>query len=251
MPPEIQTYLEKLSKHLQTVLESNLVGVYLQGSGAQNDFRSGTSDLDVLVVVHNQIPGTQKDILASELDHKKLPVPAAGLDLMIVRKYAAQHLTQAPEYEFWFSTGEYWDTTVDKNGSTSEVLMYIATCAEQAQVLSGLDPQQVFSAVPHNILLQTLIDILEWHRTKILDNLHDPLGQYSVLNAARAWMYAEDKKLGSKAEGGMWVLVQESDNELVKNALLIRDEKSTTSPDAKEIDIFLQRVIEVCRAKLA
>jgi hypothetical protein len=250
MPPEIQTYLEELTEKLQSVLGSNLVGVYLQGSGAQKDYRSGKSDLDVIVVVNGQIPDAQKDSLASELEHKKLTVPAAGLDLMVVTKETTQHPTQEPEYEFWFSTGESWGTTVDKKGNTSEVLIFLATCAEQAQVIFGLDFRNVFSLVPYKMLLQTLMDILEWHRTKILDNFHDPLGQYSVLNASRAWMYAEDKKIGSKAEGGKWVLVKEPNNELVKNALLVRDGKNTSSPDAKEIDTFLQRVLEVCREKL-
>ncbi len=250
MSKKVKTYLKELVKKLGAVLGSNLVGVYLQGSSAQKDYRDNKSDLDVIAVTRKPIPDNQKNVLGFELEHKKIPVPSAGLDLMIITKSTAQHPTPEPEYEFWFSTGEGWDTSIDKKGSTSEVLIFLATCSKQARTIFGLDSREVFSPVPYKMLLQTLIDILKWHRKKTLDNFHDPMGQYSILNASRAWMYAEDKKLGSKTDGGKWVLAREPNNELVKNALLVRDGKSKISPGAKEVDLFLQRVLGICKERL-
>ena len=247
----MDVYLQKLAERLRVILGANLVGVYLQGSGAQKDYKNGKSDIDVITVVNDSIPDNQKDLLALELSHNKLPVPAAGLDLMIVTINTARNPTPNPEYEFWFATGKTWQTEVDRKGQTSEVLIFLATCAEQAETVYGLASKQVFTPVPYEMLLKTLIDILEWHRKKILDHFHDPLGQYSVLNASRAWMYADEKILGSKSKGGQWVLEREPKNDLVRNALSIREGRNAVAPQSSDIDAFLLKVLEICRSKLS
>ena len=222
MSSKIDKYLGNFTQRICSILSTKVVGIYLQGSSAQNDFQNNKSDLDIVVVVDQSISDEEKASLATYLDHQNLPVPAAGLDLIIVHQNAIASMAREPEYEFWFSTGVDWDTEVEWFGRTSEVLIFLATCAAQAKTVFGADAQRVFKPVPRYSLLQAITDVLEWHQTKIGDDLHDPLCQYSVLNASRAWMFAEVEKLGSKSEGGEWVLARDPDNNLVKNALLVR-----------------------------
>lgn len=249
MNEEVEAYLVQLAEKVESILKANLVGVYLMGSGAQGDFRV-KSDLDVLVVVSGEITAQQKGRLVHDLDHSQLHVPAAGLDLMIVRLETVTHPQLRPPYEFWFSTGSTWKTEVDLKGSTSEALIFLGICAQSARTIAGKDHKEVFRPVPFQLLLSALIDVLEWHRAKILDPFHDPNGQYSILNASRAWLYVLEEKLVSKKEGGQWVLSREPDNLLIRNALAIRDGASVEAPLVSEVEKYLDQVILVCRSRL-
>ena len=64
-------------------------------------------------------------------------------------------------------------------------------------------------------------------------------------------MFAEVEKLGSKSEGGEWVLARDPDNNLVKNALLVRQGKSTISPEPEMVKTYLQHVHDFCSGKLS
>ena len=250
MTREVRRYLDALARRMLDILGDSLAGLYLHGSGAQADHRDGKSDLDVLAVTNGPIPDERKVMLATELTHERLPVPAAGLDLMILTRDTVARTTREPAYQLWFSTGQTWATEVNTEGSTSEILILLAVCREDAVTLFGQEAKSMFPPVPHPLVLQAMIDALEWHRTKILDGFHDPLGQHSILNASRNWMHAEERRLGSKADGGRWVLAREPGNELVRNALLARDGVSAAIPSAAEIDAYLQRVLAICRSRV-
>ncbi|MHA7820832.1 MAG: aminoglycoside adenylyltransferase domain-containing protein [Erythrobacter sp.] len=250
LPAAVTSYLEALTGRLKTVLGPDLVGVYLQGSASQNDLHAPRSDVDVIAVTRGAIAESLQDDLVSQLDHRSLPVPAAGLELMIVTADAARHPVAEPPYEFWFSTGAQWKLAVEGRGQTSEVLVFLATCRASGDALCGPDAREVFAAVRCPMLLSSLIDVIRWHRSRILDPLHDPLAQYSVLNASRAWMYAQDRVLGSKTQGGTWVLGREPGNELVSNALAIRRGESARAPESGEVELYLERVLDLCRDRL-
>lgn len=249
-PQEINVYLDQVTAQLQEILQSNLVGFYIYGSSVQSDYRDGKSDLDLICIVKDPLNDRQKKDLANELVHSKLPVPACGMDIIFVTEENVRNLKPEPEYEFWFSTGALWNTEIEENGKSSELLIFFANCYANGKKIFGLESKNAFRDVPFELLLFTIIDILNWHRIKILDDFHDPLGQYSVLNAARAWMYVQEKKLGSKSEGGEWVLSREPQNQLVRNALQTRKGVKVKKPNKEEIDAFLLRILNICQKKL-
>lgn len=247
---DVTAYLDALVRVLRGILGDALVGAYLHGSGIQGDHRQGKSDIDVLAVTSGPVSLEQKERLAAALAHAALPVPAAGLDLMIVTRETIDRPVREPEYELWFSTGATWSTEINTSGRTSEVLITLATCHAGARTAWGVEAGTLFRPIPRDLILASMIDALEWHRTKILDDFHDPLGQHSILNASRNWMHAAEGRLGSKAEGGRWVLAREPDHPLVQHALRARDGEPVTAPAASDIDAFLQRVLGICRASL-
>jgi hypothetical protein len=247
---QIEAYLTELTTRCQAVLGNKLIGLYVVGSGAQCD-QTNKSDLDVIGILFEPLPEPLKDQLAQELNHSSLPVPASGLDLLLVTRDSVQNPQESPEHQFWFSTGAAWQTEIDKGGHTSEHLIVFAVCRDKGHPLYGPAPVEIFAPAPRNLLLRALISVLEWHRKKILDPFHDPLGQYSVLNACRAWRYAEEGELTSKSAGAEWVLSKEPENVLVKSALAIRQGKRTMPLDREEIDTFLSRILSICRATKA
>ncbi|GCE14995.1 hypothetical protein KTT_48540 [Tengunoibacter tsumagoiensis] len=53
--PSVRMHIQMLSEHLQTLLNDNLIGVYLHGSLAMNCFNPQHNDLDLLVLNQHQI----------------------------------------------------------------------------------------------------------------------------------------------------------------------------------------------------
>jgi hypothetical protein len=64
--------------------------------------------------------------------------------------------------------------------------------------ITGPPAAEVFDDIERSVLLQAMAASMRWHRE------HEPATLYSVLNAARAWRFAEDNVLGSKLEGAAW-----------------------------------------------
>ena len=59
LSPSITSLLEDLLSRLQTLLSSNLVGLYLRGSLATGDFEPDRSDVDLLVVLDHPVDEVQ------------------------------------------------------------------------------------------------------------------------------------------------------------------------------------------------
>jgi len=245
----LDRYLAGLVNCCRDVLGANLVGVYLQGSGAQGDYHQGKSDIDVLAVVSQPVPVQQKQQLCARLNHSALPVPATGLDFIIVTENTVRCPAKIPQHELWFSTGETWETSVDTGGGTSEHLILFQTCRDHGRTLFGPQADQLFAQVPRPLLLNALIGVLQWHQARILDPFHDPAGQYSVLNACRAWHYAEVGRLVSKSEGGAWVIAKEPQATLAWDALAIRQGASSRALPHEVISAFLNRVVGILRSE--
>lgn len=235
-------YLIELTSRCRDVLGRNLMGLYLQGSGAQGDYQQGKSDIDIIGIVSQPLSDQEKEDVCGRLEHSSLSVPAAGLDFLVFTQNAAQNPITSPNHELWFSTGETWKTSVEKHGDTTEHLIVFATCRERSRTLLGPEANELFAPVPRHLLLTALIDVLKWHQGRILDSFHDPGGQYSVLNACRAWQCAKEGQLSSKTDGALWVLSKEPQNTLVRDALALRRGERSQPLNAMEIQRFLGRV---------
>jgi streptomycin 3"-adenylyltransferase len=79
---------------------------------------------------------------------------------------------------------------------------------------SSAPAEQVFTPVPEPLVLAQLVEELHWAAAHAS-------GHYTVLNACRAWRYADDRTLVSKIGGGAWALARlpEESRPLVEAAL--------------------------------
>jgi streptomycin 3"-adenylyltransferase len=236
--PVIEDYLNSLTVRVENALKDNLIGLYVFGSLAYNDF-AGRSDIDVLAVSAKNLPRGVKEKLADAISHENLNCPAAGLDFILANFDCASSAPEIPTFEFSISTGENWETEVEYGGVYDELLLHFAICRKFGQTLYGLAPVDVFAVVPDERLKEILRKIIEWHRAYIFHPFHDPFGHYAVLNACRAWRFAEEKVLCSKTGGGEWLLVREPMQKVVKDALDIRSGKYNQKLDRISVERFL------------
>ncbi|WP_033256527.1 nucleotidyltransferase domain-containing protein [Kitasatospora phosalacinea] len=83
VPAEVRPYLAELVRRTRAVCGTRLTGVVAVGSLALGDYRHGRSDVDVTVLVEGPPSAATLRELADALDHRQLPCPAAGLELVV------------------------------------------------------------------------------------------------------------------------------------------------------------------------
>jgi hypothetical protein len=109
----------------------------------------------------------------------------------------ATHLDAAAEPGFWY--------VLDR-----------AIARRSGIAITGPEPRAVFADVPRRTLLEALSASMAWHR------LHEKATLYSVLNACRAWRFAEEDVLGSKLEGATWARARWPDTDVIDAAVALR-----------------------------
>jgi predicted nucleotidyltransferase len=80
----LREYLAELVRRTSSVLDDQLVGVYLHGSAAMDAFVPSRSDVDVLVVTTSAVAAEARHTLAEALTPTALPYPGVGLELSVV-----------------------------------------------------------------------------------------------------------------------------------------------------------------------
>jgi hypothetical protein len=212
-----ERYARNVAAAAAAIFGSRLVGVYLHGSAVLGGFDARRSDVDVLVVCEGPMTAAQQSATAEALGEQRLPCPAHGLELSVVRFQVAQHPTAEPAYELHLTTAPEDTKVVDghNRGGDPDLVLHFAVCRVAGRLLgSGRQAAEVFAPVPDDLVIAQLASELRW-------GAQHAAGEYAVLNACRAWRFAVDGTLVSKIEGGQWALghLFGADRELVKTAL--------------------------------
>jgi streptomycin 3"-adenylyltransferase len=198
----VAAYLSGLSDRTAALLAASLAGVYLHGSAVLGGFALERSDLDLLVVVSGPLGAAAKRRLAAELSPQAMPCPAAGgLELSVVTTATTLEPTPEPPFELHLGTAGHGGAprVVDGDGHPGDpdLPMHFAACCQHGRALFGPPPRKLFAPVPRAWLLRAMRLDLVWARE------HAPV-EYQVLNACRAWRFAEEGVLCSKLGGGHW-----------------------------------------------
>ncbi|MFE6871237.1 aminoglycoside adenylyltransferase domain-containing protein [Kitasatospora sp. NPDC057692] len=105
VPAELRGYLAEVVRRVRAVCGERVVSVLAVGSVALGDYRHGRSDVDVVVVVEPGLPGAALRELAERLSHRRLPCPAAGLELVVYGADAAGRPAGGAGYLLNLNTG--------------------------------------------------------------------------------------------------------------------------------------------------
>ena len=238
-----EAYIKAVVSCCKNCLGNKLVAIYLQGSGAADDYESARSDIDLVALVSTELAPKLCEQLAKQLEHKNLACPAKGLDLLIAQNKEASKPSEEPRYELWFSTGHSWRTEIDRAGNARELLIHFAICKKNGRAIFGPEVAVAFGPIPRAWLLAAMREGIVWHQTVVLDPFHDSGGQHGVLNACRALAFAKTGELMTKSSGGEWFLQNKGQSAIVQEALAARrGEVSTLTKD--QVSTFLAEVID-------
>jgi hypothetical protein len=172
--------------------------VVLIGSAALGDYVAGMSDLDLAVVAPGPID--DPEAVAGSLRHAVLPCPARKLELVVYRAEQAAAPGPGLRFELDLNTGPRVDRLVTEpgDGGNHWYLIDLAIAHEHGVSLAGPPAREVIGAPARADLLDALREGLRWARK------NEPDTPGTVLNACRAWRYAERGDWVSKPAAREW-----------------------------------------------
>jgi hypothetical protein len=215
------------------VLGAGLVGCYVHGSAVLGGYDVRRSDLDVLVVCRQPMSPGEQGALAADVSEEALPCPAIGLELSVVTSVSAAAPVASPAFELHVTTAARDRKVVDghRPQGDADLVLHYAVCRAAGRALGDAPPPaEVFAPVPEELILTQLADELTWA-------LAYASGHYTVLNACRAWQYAEERVLASKLDGGEWARARTTGSRrtLVETALARQRGDSDEIPDRDQM----------------
>ena len=240
---EVGSYLITVTDTLHKTISSPLVALYLHGSAVQGDFRSQTSDIDILGIVDDPLSETQRDALRAALSHQAMPVPAAGLEFVLCSAEATRTLPFDFPFEFALSTGPNWGEQYEPPDTASDIIVDLALCRQAGRVLHGPPASEVIAPISLQLLRKALVFELEWHREHLKDPRDTRIGENAVLNAARSGHAAKSGQIVSKNEGARLWLQEKPTDTLVEHAQALRNGEETCPLDASQVAQFLSKTI--------
>jgi Domain of unknown function (DUF4111)/Nucleotidyltransferase domain len=242
-PHDVQRYVHAVSRELATIFGDALVGVYTTGSLALGGFTPGRSDIDLMAVVDgHEGPEACLD-LAVRLDHRRMPCPASGLELVLYPKAIVTIPSIDAGYLLNLNTGPKLAPVADLDSSSAPAFWFVldrAVTAQSGEAVIGPPAQTLFRVPPAQQLLPVVLAAVEAQkrdRSDLLDNV--------VLNACRALRFAEDRRWYSKVTAALNTAATPGPfTELIHTAIATHAQGRHAAPDLalSAVDAFLAHV---------
>jgi len=217
--PEITVFGGQVASVLARIVGDELVGIYFVGSVALGGYVPGESDVDIAAVSESALGEAQKHDVAAAIVEVSEVCPARGVEFTLYRREVAGSRPQGAGFEVNANGGPRMATAVHLDATADQGFWYVldrAIAHRSGLVITGPPPRTVFVDVPRRSLLEAMYASMAWHR------VHEKATLYSVLNACRAWRFAEEDVLGSKLEGASWARARWPDTEVIDAAVALR-----------------------------
>jgi hypothetical protein len=210
---DVPGYLRELTARLVAILDDRLMGAWLVGSGALDDFDVRRSDIDVQAVCSTRPARAELERLAVLLSHDALPCPARGLELVL---YARADLAdpRGPAFALNLNTGAGMRHHVGLDPGAEPRFWFtldVAIAREHARALAGAPPADVLPALPRALVVAALRDAVAWYSVRDAAE--------AILALSRAWAWAVDGRWLSKGAAGGWAAGRLEDPSPVERAL--------------------------------
>jgi hypothetical protein len=236
-PSDVVVFGDILARVLGSILGDDLVGAYFVGSIALGGYVKGESDLDVLAVCRPHLDDDTKKEIAKGVLLATDRCPTRGLECTLYQLAVVSALSDQADFEINVNGGPRMARLV-QTAEGQPAFWYIldrAVAHRHGIAIVGAPARATVADVPRTLLLQMMRDSMRWHRE------HENASLYSVLNACRAWRFADEDVLGSKLDGAAWARQRWSTPALIDGAVALRHGRRADL-DAVEVDNFLSHV---------
>lgn len=239
LPKSIQGLLNEVKDGYLSILQDNLVSIYIHGSLAMNCFNPKSSDIDFLVVISEKLDVPTKKKIIKLLLNLSESAPAKGLEMSIILQRDLDDFKHPTPFELHYSNfhkEEYKKNPnyICGNDEDPDLAAHITGTINRGFCLHGEPIGKVFKSIPESYYIDSLIYDLEEVGKNIIK---DPV--YNILNLCRVLQYLEEKKVSSKTEGGQWALkiLPTRYQGVVKNALSVYQESKQKSEHGDNNDL--------------
>jgi hypothetical protein len=235
--------VERLVASCADVLRSSLVSAILHGSLTQDDFRPGTSDLDLLLVVERALTPHQADALIKVAESADLG-PAAGVELLGVTVQAAAAASEeAPGRELLVGRWPGPDEELEIEGPdehVSDLWPEFSEARANGRSLVGPAPREIIGEVAaERVRVNGLGHLRRW--LELTDD--DANAGLMVLTACRMWRFELTGEHVSKTAAGRWALGIDPSLKGIQSALSARTTAHPVTMAPIEIERVLLRVL--------
>lgn len=236
-PDDVVTFGGVVARILRSTLGDEFVGAYFVGSIALGGYVDGESDIDILAVSRHPVDDQTKQALVEELLLATSDCPARGLEFTLYRLDVVSSLPNEADFEINVNGGPRMPQSV-QSADEQPAFWYVldrAIAHRHGLAIVGPPARDAVADVPRTLLLEAMRESMRWHRENEKATL------YSVLNACRAWRFADEDVLGSKLEGAQWARRRWPTPALIDAAVALRHGRHAHL-DAAEVDSFLDHV---------
>jgi predicted nucleotidyltransferase len=217
-PKPVKEFLGEMLSCLHSILQEDLVGVYLYGSLAMGCFNPESSDIDLILVVRKRLLKGQRKRVIEYL--KRVCSKSRRIELSIIR----ENVVRNPQYPIIVDLHfEYWGE-IFENKKDKEILSNLYTTRKRGFCIWGKPISKVFSQIPAQYHLRSVIEDLKCTIKYLNEDPghvgYDPV-VYWVLGSCRIMAFTREKKVLSKLEGGWWGLgnLPKEYHDLIKQAI--------------------------------
>lgn len=209
-PQEIKSFLPPVILRIHSILNDNLVGVYLHGSLAMGSFQLGVSDLDLLFVVKEHLSSEEKSRIIDHLNETRQKEKSVEMSVLI------EDVLQNPQYPMAVELRYDYPDNIFKNEPDKEVLIHLYETKERGFCIWGKPVGKVFQKIPAKYYLFSILEDLKYTRKYLLKN-----PTYWILNACRITAFIKERSVLSKLEGGQWGIenLSEKYHNLIEQAM--------------------------------
>jgi predicted nucleotidyltransferase len=210
----LSSYLDELLLVVRKRLEKELVAVSLIGGAGAGAFEPWASDVDVVVVIERPLPPETLLELAAALSHRRRPVPARRLELVV---YTRAGLRDG-EFALNLNTGfEIEHAGLDPAETDSFwFVLDLAIARGRSTPLLGPPLRELAPEPSRELVRAAALASLDRFAA------HSPESPDTALNAARSWLWAETGQWATKGEAAEWARSRAPDPELIDAALALR-----------------------------
>ena len=200
----IQGFVERS----KSILQNDLVGVYLHGSAVMWCFNPEKSDVDLIVVADRPLSDPVKRAYMEMVVEYNGLGPAKGIEMSVVLRKVCRPFVYPTPYELHFSAGHLASYRQDPaayirrmHGDDRDLAAHFTIIRERGRCLYGASIEEVFEEVPRRDYLDAI-----WFDVENAPEEITAYPMYLTLNLARVLAYTEEGLILSKKEGGAWAL---------------------------------------------
>ncbi len=198
-------------------LRDDLEAIYITGSIALGDFQPATSDVDLLVATRSTLPHGRLAELADGV--AAVSIPVRGLEYVVYPLAALRDPEPTPAWELNLNVGPRLAARHTGFDPSAEprywAVLDLALARQSGLPLVGPAASALIASIPRQWLRSALQESLAWH------DAEDRGSPNQVLNACRAWLWAEHGRLTSKTLAAEWAFARTGEA-VIREALQVR-----------------------------
>lgn len=238
-PRSVRKTLRGLFSVVRSIVQDNLVGLYLYGSLAMDCYNPWSSDIDVIIVVKKRLLQEQRKKVMGYLaavcsKRKRIELSIMCEDVIKNPRYP---IMVDLHFEYW---GDIFENELDK-----EIISNLYTTRKRGFCVWGTPIENVFSEIPAEYHLKSVMEDIQ-HTRKYIHEKQEHMGYnvtvYWILGSCRILAFIREEKVLSKLEGGQWGIsnLPKEYHGLIRQALFFyqRREKDVHAWKYKDLDIF-------------